>query len=200
MRATPRRQAPGVQNGRVQKKNNWDVVARLLFAPATRIGDRPSASGRGLSPRFDCSAMSSDSSPFCPIGTRWRAAWTRLFWRRDAKIIGGWHSPGVVHVCAWTLEWGRFFYGEYFERDRVSLERIGVPLSIREGGAWAQFTPSTARAFLLTDVLLRELGHHHDAMTTKSKRRSRGEPYANASVIKYGALVWERFTKNFPLD
>ena len=25
MRATPRRQAPGVKNGRVQKKNNWDV-------------------------------------------------------------------------------------------------------------------------------------------------------------------------------
>jgi hypothetical protein len=57
------------------------------------------------------------------------------------------------------------------------------------------------RAYQLLHILTHELGHHHDRITTQSqKRAARGEPYAEAYARKYEALVWESFTRHFPLN
>ena len=200
MRATQRRQSPGVKNGRVQKKNNWNVSPDYYSHEQRELvidRQRPGAGYRHV-------LMQRDIERFIQILPDWAEMSVGL----DAIVLApgdedrwGWHSPGVVHLCAWTDEWPRFFWTEYYERDRASLERIGVPLEKTEGGAWAEFKRDTARAFLLVDVLLHELGHHHDVMTTKSRDRvARGEPYANAYQRKYSELVWQRYLKNFPLD
>ena len=194
-----RRQSPGVKNGRVQKKNNWEVSPDYYSHPQRELvidRQRPGAGYRHV-------LMQRDVERFIEMLPDWDEMSRGL----DAIVLApgregywGWHSPGVVHVCAWDEDWERFFWPSYFEVDRASLERIGVPLARVEEGVWAYFTPDTARAFLLTDVLLHELGHHHDAMTTRSARVARGEPYANAYQRKYGDLVWQRFLKCFPLD
>ena len=194
-----RRQAPGVRNGRVQKKNNWELSPDYYSHPQRELvidRRRPGAGYRHV-------LMQRDVERFIEILPDWAEMARGL----DAIVLAagrenywGWHSPGVVHVCAWQGEWERFFWPEYFERDRASLARIGVPLQSVDKGVWAYFTLGTARAFLLTDVLLHELGHHHDAMTTRSKRVARGEPYADAYARKYGDEVWQRYLKCFALD
>ena len=198
-----RRQAPGVKNGRVQKKNNWDVSPDYYSHELRELvidRQRPGAGYRHV-------LMQRDVERFIAILPDWAEMSRGL----DAIVLApgederwGWHSPGVVHLCAWTNDLSRFFGQEYFARDRASLERIGVPLEFFEDETWgvvAHFNLNTARAFLLLDVLLHELGHHHDLMTTKSRKEvARGEDYANAYQRKYSELVWQRFVKTFPLD
>ena len=48
-------------------------------------------------------------------------------------------------------------------------------------------------------ILLHEFGHHHDRMTTKSMRASRGEPYAEEYARRYEALIWKDYLKVFTL-
>lgn len=56
------------------------------------------------------------------------------------------------------------------------------------------------RAYQLLHVALHELGHHHDRMTTKSKRRaSRGEGFAERHALNYGDRIWERYLEAFGL-
>jgi hypothetical protein len=44
-----------------------------------------------------------------------------------------------------------------------------------------KWTENTARAYQLLYMFLHELGHHHDRMTTRSRRATaRGEPYAES--------------------
>jgi len=48
--------------------------------------------------------------------------------------------------------------------------------------------------------LLHELGHHHDRMTTKSKRTaSRGEGYAERYALAYADRIWESYLNEFGL-
>ena len=64
-----------------------------------------------------------------------------------------------------------------------------------------EFTESQARAYQLLHILLHELGHHHDRITTKSQvRASRGEPYAEAYALQHEALIWERYLDTFGIE
>jgi hypothetical protein len=48
--------------------------------------------------------------------------------------------------------------------------------------------------------LLHELGHHHDRMTTRSRRVGcRGEGYAEGYAWEYERLVWDRYLATFGL-
>jgi hypothetical protein len=52
-----------------------------------------------------------------------------------------------------------------------------------------RFTEGQARAYQLLHILPHELGHHHDRITTRSRRRSaRGEPYAEAYANRVAQL------------
>jgi len=83
--------------------------------------------------------------------------------------------------------------------------RLGVectPLRDEQGPfVRCEWTENTARAYQLIHILMHELGHHYDRMTTASKQDStRGEPYAEAYARRYEELVWHRFLKEFDLD
>lgn len=82
------------------------------------------------------------------------------------------------------------------------FERLGVPCERDSSGGdiVCQFTAATVRAYQLLHILLHELGHHHDRMTTRSQVRScRGETYAEAYALKYEARMWQRYQETFGL-
>ena len=58
------------------------------------------------------------------------------------------------------------------------------------------FTRSTARAYQLLHVLLHELAHHHDLMTTRRQvEPGRGEQYAESWALKYEAKIWTAYAE-----
>ena len=63
-----------------------------------------------------------------------------------------------------------------------------------------KWTESIARAWQLVHILLHELGHHHDRMTTRSRcRASRGEVYAERYALDYADRIWDRYINEFGL-
>jgi hypothetical protein len=65
-------------------------------------------------------------------------------------------------------------------------------------GYLAGFTEATVQAFQLVHVLLHEIGHHHDRMTSPRRRRStRGERYAEAYARKHGEQIWADYCRLF---
>lgn len=73
--------------------------------------------------------------------------------------------------------------------DRAADDRV-----VRRLAEW------TIRAFQLTHILLHELGHHHDRMTTRRQLDScRGEPYAEQYSLRYSCQVWDAFVTEFGL-
>jgi hypothetical protein len=62
-----------------------------------------------------------------------------------------------------------------------------------------QWTEEQARAFQLLHILPHELGHHHDAITTRSWRGSRGEAYAEDYALRVQAQVWPDYARHFEL-
>ena len=64
-----------------------------------------------------------------------------------------------------------------------------------------EFTEKTARAHLLLNTFLHELGHHHDALNTKTPRNAnRGESYAEEYARNYADVIWNRYAQVFDLD
>ena len=78
------------------------------------------------------------------------------------------------------------------------FERLGVPCEKHGGGYLCHFTEPTAWAYQLLHIFLHELGHHHDLMTTRSKRQaSRGESYAESYARRHEQLIWNRYQEVF---
>ncbi len=113
----------------------------------------------------------------------------------------GWHRPGVVAICAWEQRlMVRKVDAGFYQDHRVVLAKLGVPCEAKKqrGSVLCQWTESTVRAYQLLHVLLHELGHHHDRMTTKSQRRCcRGEGYAEQYALRYADVIWERYLDRF---
>lgn len=113
----------------------------------------------------------------------------------------GWHRPGLVAVCAWErqpqVEWGTGFVQEH---QRV-LHRLGVNCEqseVEPEWTWCDFDENSVKGFQLMHVLLHELGHHHDRMTTKSRRRaSRGERFAENYANRYADRLWGDYFREF---
>src|SRR5262249_30242284 len=113
--------------------------------------------------------------------------------------VAGWHRPGIVAVCAWERELQREWHADFVAEHRDVLDRLGVE-QVPTDPPWqiVKFTESSARGFQLMHVLLHELGHHHDRMTTRSQRDAdRGEDYAEAYALRYAEPLWERYFRKF---
>lgn len=204
MRPTNSRQSPSVVNGRVRKKNNWELTPNYYSHQQQELVIdrwRPGIGYRHV-------LMKRDIELFIKLLPDWEEMSRDL----DAIVLAqgscfrdGYHRTGVVHICAWNADWWRESSIEHWEEHRDIWEKLGVPCEEKEDefGKFmlCKWTKNTARAYQLLHILTHELGHHHDRITTQSqKKAARGESYAEAYARKYGDLVWERFTKNFPLD
>lgn len=131
--------------------------------------------------------------------------WAELSRCLDAVVLApgdrycdGWHTTGVVAICAWPREMRAWYERSYYEAHRNILTRLEVPVVHRGAQYLCDWTETTARAFQLLHVLLHELGHHHDRMSTKSQRRTaRGEGYAERYAAQYGQTIWDRYFEMF---
>jgi hypothetical protein len=133
--------------------------------------------------------------------------WNELSIGLDAIVLAqrkdclGWHRYGVVAVCAWErqyeIEWATTFVNEV----SAILDCLGVrrePNENNPDATWCYFDDASIKGFQLMDVLLHELGHHHDRMTTRSRRQcARGEPYAEAYAVKYADRLWDAYFREF---
>ena len=100
---------------------------------------------------------------------------------------------------------------DFIEAHRHVLDRLDVPIEPvfdtpedeeccrpKLFSQVCRFTEESARGFQLMHVFLHELGHHHDRMTTRSKRfASRGEGYAEHYANRYADRIWQRYLELF---
>jgi hypothetical protein len=197
--AVHRKSTPKVKRGRVQKKNNWVPTPSYYDTeqPLPVIDrQRPGRGYRHLLKKRDIV----DFVAILPD-------WDELSKGLNAIVLAahtdamGWHEPGVVHICAWEEGlWWTDTDPDFVEVHDELFELLGVEVESRGGRLLAKWTEEQARAFQLVHVLLHELGHHHDRMTTRSRRESaRGEPFAEEYARRYEARIWDDYLDRFGL-
>ncbi|MGD2107756.1 MAG: hypothetical protein PVI86_00060 [Phycisphaerae bacterium] len=112
----------------------------------------------------------------------------------------GWHDAGVVAVTAWEKVLWRTVSPEYYADHRDIFDRLEVERVKTANEYQCRFTLAQVRAYQLLHILLHELGHHHDRMTTRSKREaSRGEGFAEQYALRHERLIWQRYTETLKL-
>jgi hypothetical protein len=197
MRSVNRKTSPRVIGGLVQKKNNWAETADYYDTeqPLPVIDRRRPGKG------FRHLLKRKDILDFIGILPEWKelsVGLNAIVLAPGSWDIYGYHLRGVVHICAWDENIWTTLCKEGYECDQEILERLGVPCEEIDNGVICKFTENTARAHQLLATLLHELGHHHDRMSTKSKRRAgRGEPYAEAYAKAYTERIWVEYQNVF---
>ena len=193
-----RKSAPQVSGGRVQKKNNAaDTPSYYDTPPPALVIDRQRP-GKG----YRHLLLQRDVETFIGLLPDWPTlsrGLNAIVLAPGEYSLNGWHQPGVVHVCAWEADLWIDYALSHYEDHKPVLDRLGVashPLA--NGGVMCEFTEAQARAYQLLHILLHELGHHHDRITTRSQvRASRGESYAEDYALRHEALIWERYQGAF---
>jgi hypothetical protein len=192
--------APCVRNGQVRRKNNWRLTPNCYNTPQQTPAidrDRPGEGYRHLFLKRDVERFLA----LLPDRAELSRGLNVVLLASGERWGYGWHRPGVVALCAWWEGLWREMSPEFYEANRALCERLAVPCEeLADEDRLLKFTRATARAFQLLDVLLHELGHHHDRMTTRSLRVSRGEPYAEQYARRYADVIWDRYVEEFGLD
>ena len=194
-----RKTAPRVRGGTVQWKNRRSPTASYWNAPqALPVIDRQRP-GEG----YRHVLLVRHVQRFIELLPDWRELSRGL----NAIVLApgesytmGWHSRGVVAVCAWERRLWQEWNSDFVEWHREPLNRLGVPIDRPDacGLTRCHFTEHTARGFQLLHILLHELGHHHDRMTTRSRLRpGRGEMYAEEYSMEYASRIYERYFEEF---
>jgi len=132
--------------------------------------------------------------------------WDEIARELDAIVLApgrgshyGYYRPGVVHICAWPDELREDYSPRFYEERRPRIEFLGVPCEKQAGHIRLHWTEWTAGADQLLFTVLHELGHHHDALTTKQGGvANRGENYAERYARQYTDVIWARYCKVFP--
>jgi hypothetical protein len=111
----------------------------------------------------------------------------------------GWCSvDGWIGIHAWERALWHRYHASWTEHPRASMARIGVPFELHDGEMLAKWTEETVRAYQLLEVLLHELGHHRDRMTTRTRQQAaRGEPFAEQYAERYGEEIWDAYAGEF---
>jgi len=199
MQHVNRKSAPRVVKGKVRKKNNWSLSADYYAAPQSRmvVIDRKRP-GEGYKHVLN----KSDIYRFLEL----LPDWDKLAVGLNAIVLApglgywdGYHSPGVVHICAWGTDLWVEYTKAYYDDHRDIFERLGVESEANENGEYlCKFDEEAVRGYQLLHILLHELGHHHDRMTTRAQKRTgRGEKYAEDYALQYEAVIWQQYQKAF---
>lgn len=199
-----RKTAPGVTDGRVDKKNHWGPTDDPFksIQPEMRIEQRRPGWG------YRHVVSRSDVQSFLEIVPEWEKLSEGIDLILLAPGRGGvfgtyWHGytdHGVIYLRAWPTELHESWSDEFFQLNREVVERLRIPFEKEEDRWELDFTEETARAFMLVDILLHEIGHHHDRMRTRSKKQcAEGEKYAERFAHELRARVWPEYVRRFRL-
>jgi hypothetical protein len=191
-----RRTAPKVRHGRVQKQNNWQRTPGL-FDPKPHLTirrERPRPGYRHV-------LFQQDIERFIALIPEWAEL------SRGVNVIlldgrrtdcDGWYDTGVVALTAVQREMSYPLCPDWYADHRRFLDRIGLRVEGPPDDPVAHWTDTTMRAYQLLHVFLHELGHHHDRITTRSRREpARGEDYAEQYAWAYEGLIRERYVAEF---
>jgi hypothetical protein len=194
-----RRQTPGVKSGSVQKKNSWTQSTDYYYAPAPREVQldrkRP---GEGYLHVLN----KHDLYTFLELLPDWRelaVGLNAIVLAPGEFDVAGYHLPGVVHVCAWTAGLWEDYTEDFYNDHAAIFERLGVPCEpLPDGGYLCKFDEAAVHGYQLLHILLHELGHHHDRMTTRSQKRAgRGETYAENYALEHADAIWDSYLRAF---
>lgn len=198
MRHFPRKTAPGVRRGRVQRKNNWAPTPNCYNTPQKV----PAIDWRRPGPGYQHLLRKRDVRAFVGLLPDWDEL------SRGLRVIlldagrsdcAGWYNHGLVAVTAWeeNLEW--VADASWVAEHAALLNRLRVECVLTpDADILVRWTEAQARAYQLLHILLHELGHHHDRMTTRSRREcARGEAFAEEYAYRHEALIWERYLAEF---
>jgi hypothetical protein len=183
--------------GRALKKNNWALTTHYSQTPEPEIRVDRQRPGRGYRHLLG----KADIERFIAL----LPEWDELAEGLDAIVLAprdpgadGFYYTGVVAICAWEADLWVTSSPTYFEEHRWIVEKLGVESEPLDGAVRVKWTEEAARAYQLLHILLHELGHHHDRVTTRSqKRAARGEPYAEDYARKHFDVIFERYCEVF---
>jgi hypothetical protein len=193
---------PAVVNGIVQRKNRAAETPSFYNTPQ----DVPAVHRERPGPGHRHLLRKHDIVEFISI----LPEWAELSRGLNAIVLAcgpgdadGWYreQPGIVVVCAWPRAIWVDLHHEYVGEHRRTFDRLGVKVTRKPGDRGmrvGRFSEAQARAYQLLHILLHELGHHHDRMTTRAQRETgRGESYAEQYALRYEDLIWERYCQVF---
>jgi hypothetical protein len=193
-----RRTATRVVGGRAMRKNNWrrDRGDYHVWPQAEIRLDRR-APGRGFRHLVTIAQLRAVVELL--------PAWDTIAVGLDAVVLDsgqhdvmGWQRAGVVAVCAWEQElWWEDCDPAFAREHRAIFELLGVEEARVDGRLEVRWTEAQARAFQLMHILPHELGHHRDRMTTRSRRASRGEPFAERYALQVMERTWPAYEERF---
>lgn len=193
---TQRRTTPKVKRGQVQRKHNHALTPDYVNGRFERqspgrgyrhlVGKRDVERFLALLPEWDQMSVGLEAILLAP-----------------AERAGpeGWCTKGVVALCAWPEGLWQVSHADHARDHAEILEALDVPSERLPGDrVRLLWTVETARAYQLLHVLLHELGHHHDVMSTRTKRyMSRGEGFAEAYAERHAGRVLEQYLRVFGL-
>jgi hypothetical protein len=200
---THRKTAMRVRDGKVAKKNNWTPDVGDYYArPQHEIKIERVHPGVGYRHVVTVSQL----RQFLDLLPDWDELAVGLhaisLWSGGQDWLGI-CNPGVVAIAAWEQDlWWPDVGPEWVNDEAEILDLLGVemaPSTERDGSFELRWTEGQARAYMLIDVLVHELGHHHDRMTTRGTDAPRGEPYAIAYARESRAKIWPDYLRRFPL-
>jgi len=198
MNHSPRKTAPAVRSGRVQKKNNWEETPDYFIAEQPELVIDRKRPGEG----FRHLLSQSDIRRFISIVPDWEKQSQGL----NAVVLAsgeeeyfGHYDCGVISLCAWPTTISMTVDDWYYERRTAILECLGVPCFPDGADRYLlEFTEDTARAYLLLNTFLHELGHHNDYLNTRKKENAnRGESHSEQFALELGLHLWPTYQKAF---
>jgi hypothetical protein len=191
-----------VKDGLVQKKQNWSESQNYFTAPdrSSVVIDRQRP-GVG----FRHVLKTADIYKFLTILPDWEhlaVGLNAIVLAEAESNTDGWHTAGVVAVCAWEMDLWREYdaTSDFYLAHAPIFARLDViTTTLPDGYIQCQFDENKVRAYQLLHILLHELGHHHDRITTRSQvQAARGEPYAEAYALEHEAKIWDAYWRIFP--
>src|SRR3954467_10975547 len=217
-----RRTAMKVRDGRVLKKHNWRLDPgdyRALPQDEIRLDRRRPPEGSRhlitlaelrrfseLLPDWDEVAVGLDAIVLDSATDLRRLVRTRrrgiCAWDHDPW---DWWSADMEHEHRPILDLlavERVPITESAEHAEVvdDLRALGVHVARPLGEVEVRWTEAQARAYQLLHILPHELGHHHDRMSTHSRRNAaRGEPFAESYAHRVLERVWPTYPRAFEL-
>lgn len=194
-----RKTAPGVRDGRAQKKNNWKCSPSWYWGAHHRLVIDRRRPGEGCRHVL----LKRDIERFVQLIPKWET----LAYGLDVIVLASgsrncdaWYNGRVIGICAWPTDMRYEVNPDWFRDHRDFLDRIGARCEGDDPDhTIIHWTPATVRAYQLCHLFLHELGHHRDRMHTHTKQDNgpRGEEFAEEFAWELEREILDRYFDEF---